>query len=69
MTSLVIHAALGVLTVAIFFRVNRHLYARDWPGSRVTGLESLYYALAIGSVCAGWYFNVRYVMTYPAEAS
>ena len=69
MTSLAIHAGLGVLTVVIFFRFNRYLYARDWPGSGITWLEGLYYALAVGSVCTGWYFNVTYVNTYPAEAS
>jgi len=69
MTSLVIHAALGVLTVAVFFRVNAALYGRDWTGSRVTWLEGLYYLLAIGSVCTGWYFNVAYVRSYPSEAS
>ena len=69
MTSLFIHAALGILTVVIFFAYNRYLYTRDWQGSGVTGLEGLYYVLAIGSVCVGWYFNVTYVKTYPAEAS
>ncbi len=69
MLSLVIHAALGASTVAIFFWVNRYLYARDWPGSDVTWLERLYYVLAVVSVCIGWYFNVTYVMTYPADAS
>jgi len=69
MTSLAIHATLGLLTVVVFFRVNRHLYARDWRGSGVTWLEGLYYLLAVGSVCTGWWFNVHYVMAYPAEAS
>ena len=69
MTSLAIHAALGVLTVIVFFRVNRHLYTRGWPGSGVTPLEGVYYLLAVVSVCIGWYFNVTYVMTYPTEAS
>jgi hypothetical protein len=69
MTSLAIHAALGALTLVIFFRFNRYLYAGDWQGSGVTWLEGLYYALAIGSVCIGWYFNVTYVKTYPADAS
>ena len=69
MLSLLIHAALGALTVAIFFRANAHLYARDWPGARPTMLERLYYVLAVGSVCLGWYFNVRYVLAYPDEAS
>jgi hypothetical protein len=69
MTSLALHAALGVLTVGVFFRVNGHLYARDWQGSRVTSLEGIYYLLAITSVCVGWYFNVTYAMAYPADAS
>lgn len=69
MLSLFIHAALGALTIALFFRFNAHLYRDDWQGSRVTLLEGVYYALAVGSVCIGWYFNVHYVMAYPAEAS
>ena len=47
MTSLLVHAALGVLTVAIFFQANAHLYRRDWPGSGASGLERLYYALLL----------------------
>ena len=69
MLSLFIHAALGVLTVALFYRFNIHLYRGEWPGSRVTLLEGLYYLLALVSVCIGWYFNINYVMAYPAEAS
>ncbi len=69
MLSLVIHAALGALTLAIFFAVNRHLYHRDWPGARMSVLEGVYYLLAGISVGAGWYFNVRYVFGYPAEYS
>ncbi len=69
MTSLAIHAALGMLTVILFFRFNRHLYAAEWEGASVAWLEAMYYALAIGSVCTGWYFDVTYVRTYPAEAS
>ena len=69
MTSLLAHAALGALSVAVFFHLNRYLYARDWDGSRISWLEGVYYVFAIGSVCTGWFFNVTYVMTYPAEAS
>jgi hypothetical protein len=69
MRSLLIHAALGVLTIGIFFFVNAQLYRRDWVGSRMTFLEGLYYVLAVASVCTGWFFNVRYVFAYPAEAS
>jgi hypothetical protein len=33
MTSLLIHAALGALTVVVFFYANAHLYRRGWQGS------------------------------------
>jgi hypothetical protein len=69
MESLLIHAALGVFTIALYFRFNAHLYRSDWQGAGVTLVEGLCYALAVGSVCAGWYFNVHYVMAYPAQAS
>lgn len=69
MTSLLVHAALGLLTTGLSFYLNRHLYAPGWKGSSVSPLEAVYYLLAIGSVCAGWYFNVEYVFAYPAEAS
>jgi len=69
MTSLLIHAALGLATVGLFFYVNAHLYRGDWPGARATWLEKVYYAAAIVSVCIGWFFNSRYVFAYPAEAS
>ncbi|MFI5316958.1 MAG: DUF2834 domain-containing protein [Myxococcota bacterium] len=69
MVSLLAHAAVGALTVVIFFRANADLYRRDWVGSEATLLERLYYTLAVASVCIGWYFNQKYVFMYPAEAS
>jgi hypothetical protein len=69
MLSLLIHAGLGALTIGIFFYVNAYLYRGDWSGSRTTLVEGVYYALAVASVCIGWYFNVTYVFAYPAEAS
>lgn len=69
MTSLLIHAGLGALTVAVFFHVNAYLYRRDWVGSKLTLPEGFCYALAVISVCVGWYFNQKYVFAYPAEAS
>ncbi|HBZ70691.1 MAG TPA: hypothetical protein DEP35_13540 [Deltaproteobacteria bacterium] len=69
MTSLLIHAALGLLSIGVFFYLNAYLFKGSWKGSGVSLLEGLYYLLAIGSVCTGWYFNVQYVQTYPSEAS
>ena len=69
MTSLLIHAALGVLSVVLFFTFNRYLYRPGWQGAGVSVAEGIYYLLAIGSVCLGWYFNVQYMQAYPEEAS
>jgi hypothetical protein len=68
MTSLLIHAALGAVAIAIFFYANAYLYRRDWVGSGVTLPEGICYALAVISVCIGWYFNQKYVFAYPDEA-
>ncbi|HWU69333.1 MAG TPA: DUF2834 domain-containing protein [Stenotrophobium sp.] len=67
MTSLLIHAALGLLTVALFFKFNAYLYKPGWSGSRVSALEAVYYAFAVTSVCLGWYFNIQYVFSYPND--
>ena len=69
MVSLLIHAGLGLITIGLFFRFNHDLYSAGWQGARVSGLEALYYVIAIGSICTGWYFNVQYMQAYPAEAS
>jgi hypothetical protein len=68
MTALLIHAALGMFCVALFFYFNAQLYAGAAGGVRVSGLEALYYLIALVSVTVGWYFNVQYVHAYPHEA-
>ena len=69
MTSLLIHASLGLLFVVLFFYFNAYLYRGGWSGARVSFLEGLYYLIAVTSVCIGWHFNIEYVQTYPQEAS
>jgi hypothetical protein len=69
MLSLLVHAALGVLMLAVFFSVNAHLYRRDWAGSAPSILEIVYAVSAIGSLVTGWYFNIHYVADYPDQAS
>ena len=68
MTSLMIHAVLGLLCLAWLFYANRNLYRSGWSGSRTSRLEALYYLIAIGSVALGGYFDVRYVQAYPEQA-
>ena len=69
MTSLLIHAALGLFLLALFFYFNRYLYRPGWSGWRASPLEVIYYLIALASVYAGWYFNVQYVLSYPQQAS
>jgi hypothetical protein len=68
MTALLIHAALGLFCVALFFYFNARLYAGAPGGVRVSALEALYYLIALTSVTVGWYFNVQYVHSYPQQA-
>jgi hypothetical protein len=67
MASLSVHAALGALTLVLFCATNAYLYRRDWPGSRVSALEGVYYAVALISLCIGWTFNAKYVFAYPQQ--
>ena len=69
MLSLLVHAGLGALTVLLFYRFNAHLYRTPWPGSRGTLLEGACYGFAVASLCVGWWFNIHYVIAYPAQAS
>jgi hypothetical protein len=69
MTAMLIHAALGAITIGVFCYLNAYLYQGGWNGSRVSLLEGVYYVLAVGSVCVGWYFNTRYMRAYPTQAS
>jgi hypothetical protein len=66
--SLTFYAILGVLSTAVAFACNRHLFARGDIG-RVSALEGVYYFVGVTSLCLGWYFNIRYVHTYGHRAS
>jgi hypothetical protein len=68
MTSLVIHAVLGVATTTMVIYCNRHLFSRRWPGSGTTPLEVVIYVFGVASVCFGWYFNVRYTRQFGHRA-
>ena len=61
--SLVFFGLLGVVSTAVAFRWNRHLFGDEGAG-RVSGLEGVYYAVGVASLVLGWYFNIRYVHTY-----
>ncbi len=67
-TSLLFYGALGVLSTALAFYWNRRLFGADGAG-RVSALEAVYYAVGLGSLLLGWYFNVRYVHQYGHRAT
>ena len=62
MTSLIIHAVLGVLVVIAIVRSNREIFSR---GS-ASGLEILFYFIGGLSIPLCWYFNHRFVVEYGA---
>jgi hypothetical protein len=67
-TSLTFFAILGVISTALAFTYNRHLFAG--AGARqVSLLEGVYYFAGLASLCLGWYFNIRYVHAYPRSSS
>jgi len=69
MTSLIIHAVLGVGTTAFVLWCNRRLYTGGWAGSRVSPLELVLYLLAFVSLGLGWFFNIQYVAEFGARAN
>jgi hypothetical protein len=67
MTSqLLIFGILGVVSTAVAFAWNRHLFT---GAGRVSVLEGLFYLFGLISLGLGWYFNVRYTHSAPHSAS
>ena len=67
MTSqLLIFGILGVVSAAVAFAWNRHLFT---SAGRVSVLEGLFYLFGLISLGLGWYFNVRYTHSAPHSAS
>ena len=66
---LAISGFLAIVTTAVAFYANRRLFQSGGPSGGVTPLEALYYAIGVGSLILGWYFNVRYVHHYGHRAT
>lgn len=60
MVSLIVHAVLGLITIAIIVRANRAIFTAARPGP----LELIYYVIGVASVLLGYYFNTKFVMEY-----
>ncbi|MGZ6777472.1 MAG: DUF2834 domain-containing protein [Mycobacterium sp.] len=64
MVALVIHAILGIATIAFIVRSNFVLFRRTATGPQVSALEIFLWGLGIVSLPVTWYFNIRYVQEY-----
>lgn len=62
MASLLIHAILGVLVIALILRSNPAIFRRTTTGPLLSKYEWVLYAVGAVSVALGWYFNVRFVL-------
>lgn len=59
---LVIYGVLGIVSTALAFGYNRHLFAPST--GRIGGREGIFYFVGLAALCLGWYFNIRYVHAY-----
>lgn len=59
MVSLIVHAVLGLLVIAIIVRTNRDIFT-----GAPTPLEVTYYVIGVASIALGYYFNTTFVLEY-----
>jgi hypothetical protein len=64
MTSLIVHAIVGLSVIGWIVASNRTVFTRPAGQPPFTALESVYYLIGIASVGLGWYFNIRFVRDY-----
>jgi hypothetical protein len=64
MVSLLVHAILGIVVIAIIVRTNPAIFSRVPAGAPPATLEIIFYIVGIVSLPLCWYFNIRYVYSY-----
>lgn len=64
MTSLIVHAVLGVVVIGFIMKSNPAIFRSATPA--VSGLEALLYVIGVASIPLCWYFNYRFVAEYGA---
>jgi hypothetical protein len=69
MVSLVVHALLGVVVLALIVKLNPMIFARFQTGSHVSTLEVVYYVVGVASIALGYYFNYQFVQEYSTPSS
>ena len=61
------YITIGLLSVAVIVYASAHLFKPGGDAGGVSGLEWLYYAVALLALLIGWYFNFQYMRQYGAE--
>jgi hypothetical protein len=69
MVSLIVHALLGVVALAVIVKSNAAIFARFPTGSQVSALEVFYYVVGLASIALGYYFNYHFVQDYSTPDS
>jgi hypothetical protein len=64
MVSLLVHALLGVIVIAIVMKLNPAIFKRVPAGPQLSTLEVVYWFVGIASLPLCWYFNIRFVYEY-----
>ena len=62
--TLIAHAVLGIVVIALIVWSNPAIFRRPATGPAVSALELLYYAIGIASIALGYYFNIKFVQQY-----
>ena len=67
MVSLLVHAILGIVVIAIIVKLNPAIFKRVPAGPQLSPLEIVFWVVGIASLPMCWYFNIRFVYEYAAE--
>ncbi|MET0701463.1 MAG: DUF2834 domain-containing protein [Mycobacterium sp.] len=68
MTSLIVHAVLGVLTAVWIVRANPQIFAKPATGPMFSKLEIVYLLTGLLVIPICWYFNYQFVLQYKTGA-
>jgi len=69
MVSLIVHAILGIVVIAIIVRTNPGIFKRASEGPQLSALEIVYYVIGVASIALGYYFNHQFVQEYATPSS
>ena len=63
-TTEIFYVAIGLISIALVFGFNKHLFQRGGKAVGTTTLEVVYHVTAVIALFVGWYFNFQYFRQY-----